>query len=80
MESLVSVAVQSVSQMPVRHVGNAVVGSTAVIVAPNWLGIACGIAALMASCALLYKTFQDIKINNRILAKEDQESAQKQQE
>lgn len=74
MESLVSVAVQSVSQMPVRHVGNAVAGSTAVIVAPDWLGIACGIAALIASCALLYKTFQDIKINNRTLSEGENKS------
>jgi glutamate dehydrogenase/leucine dehydrogenase len=80
MESIVSVAIQSVAQMPVKHATNAVVGSAGVIVAPDWLGIACGIAAFMASCAFFYKTFQDIKINNRTLAKEDQESKQKPQE
>jgi len=80
MESLVSVASQSIYQMPVKHVGNAVVGSTAVIVAPEWLGLACGVMALLASCAMFYKTYQEIKLNNIKLAKEDRRSKQKPQE
>jgi len=80
MENIASIAIQSVSQMPAKHVGNAVVGSTAVIVAPEWLGLACGIMALLASCAMFYKTYQEIKLNNIKLAKEDRRSKQKPQE
>jgi len=80
MESLVSVAVQSVIQEPIKHVTNAAAGMAGVIVAPDWLGISIGIVSLVTACAILYKTFQDIKINNRTLAKEDRRSTQKQQE
>lgn len=80
MESLVSVAVQSVIQEPIKHATNVTAGSAGVIAAPDWLGISIGVVSLITACAILYKTYLDIKLKRIQLAKEDRRSGQKPQE
>lgn len=82
---MVSVAVQSIVQEKARHGVNATagiagVGATTITAVPDWLGIACAVAALMVSCAIFYKTYLDIKLKKIQLAKVDRRSTQRQQE
>lgn len=71
MNEIVSVAVQSVAKEKIRHITNAGAGGGALALAPEWLGIAGGVMALLVSCAIFYKTYQEIRINrlNEQLAK-----------
>jgi hypothetical protein len=77
MESLVSVAVQSIIQEPIKHATNVTAGSAGVIAAPDWLGIAIGVVSLITACAILYKTYLEIRLKKIQLAKVDRRQEQK---
>ncbi len=71
MNEIASVAIQSIVQEKAKHAPNAVAGVMGVAAAPDWLGLAIGLVSLATACAVFYKTYQDIKINNRKLSEED---------
>lgn len=65
MTKLVSVAAQSIAQEKLKHAANAAAGGVSVTMVPDWIGIAGGVAALLVSFAVFYKTYQDIQ-NNKL--------------
>lgn len=79
MSEIVSAAVRSVAEHPIYHVTNvAVSGGTATVGAKaaaasaimGWVAPVAAILGLCVSCAMIYKTYQDIRLNNIRLSKE----------
>ena len=79
MNEILSVAAQSVAEHPIYHVTNVTVsGATATVGAKaaaataimGWVAPVAAILGLCVTCAMFYKTYQDIRLNNIRLAKE----------
>ena len=62
MNTIASVAIQSVIREPLRHVPNAVLGTAGVSVAPDWLAIAVGITSILTGLVIIYKTYREIRL------------------
>jgi len=77
--TIASVAVQSVAAAPVKHAVNTAVGVVGVSAAPGYMPFIVGAVSVVASMMFIYKTYQEIKLNNIKLAKEDRRSKPKHQ-
>lgn len=79
MKEAVQIAVESIAKEKVRHTINAVATGTAATAGTatsifgdilGWLPHIAVVAGLLASCALFYKTYLEIKLTKVLLSKE----------
>ena len=67
MGEIVSAVIQSVMEEKAKQGTNLVAAGAGQYLLPEWVGVAAALLALAVPCAILYSTFQQIRINKRLL-------------